>query len=181
MACDITTGRGIPCLNAKPGIDRFYLIPRTELGKEAFTISGGEVTGLDTSITEVFKFDIRGDDENVFNNNKPETGRSSGATTYNEEFIVKLAKVDKETTQELDNIAKSTPNVVVKDNNGNYRLMGLSEGTYLNIQEASGGAKTDFNGYTLTFTATEFEPAPFVDESTITSLEGLVSETNITP
>jgi len=182
MGCDIiANGREIPCLNAKPGVDRFYLIPRTELGKDAFTITDGQVTAVDASITEIFKYDMRGNDENVININKEETGRSTGATTYNEEFIAKLGTVDRETSQELDKVARATPNVVVKDNHGNYRLLGLSEGSYLNIQETSGGAKTDFNGYTLTFTSTEFEPAPFVDEATVTALEGLVSTNNITP
>ena len=181
MACDLTSGREIPCIDAKPGIDDFYLIPRTSLGAGAFTLTGNEVTGLDVLITEVFKYQLRGDDENIFTQTKPDNGRSSGATAFDQEFVVKLKKIDKATSAELNIVSKSTPNVVVKDNQGQYRLMGISEGCYSIIEEASGGAKTDFSGYTVTFSATEFESAPFLDAATITALDGLVSATNITP
>lgn len=181
MACDLTSGRDIPCIDAKPGIDDFYLIPRVALGADAFTLTGNEVTALDLSITEVFKYQLRGDDENIFTQTKPDNGRQSGATAFDQEFVVKLKKVDKATSAELNIVSKSTPNVVVKDNQGNYRLMGISEGCYCIIEEASGGAKTDFSGYTITFQATEFDSAPFLDAATITALDGLVSATNITP
>lgn len=181
MACDITSGRAIGCVDAKPGIDDFYLIPRTDLGAGAYTIAGNEVTGIDVSITEVFKYSLRGDDENVFTQTKPDNGRASGASVFNQEFVVKLKKVDKLTSAELNIVSKSTPNVIVKDNQGNYRLMGLSEGCYSVIEEVSGGAKSDFSGYTITFSATEFETAPFLDSATISALDGLVSVTTITP
>lgn len=181
MACDITTGRNIPCLDAKPGVDRFFLIPRTDLGADAFTLTNNEVTSLDISITEAFEYKLGGHDENVFTQTKPDNGRASGATVFDQEFVAKLKKVDKATSAELLIVSKSVPNVVVKDNQGNYRLMGLSEGCYSVIEEASGGAKTDFSGYTVTFSAQEFESAPFVDSATITALEGLLSATNINP
>lgn len=181
MSCDLTSGRLKPCNDAKPGIDLMYLIPRTSLGADAFTITGNEVTGIDVAITEIFKYEIRGDDENLLTINKEDNGRQSGATVWNENFVVKLKKVTKETSAELNIVAKAVPNVIAKDNMGNWRLLGLSEGCYSTIEEASGGAKTDFNGYTVTFTSQEFDLAPFVDSATITALEALVSATNITP
>lgn len=181
MSCDLISGRLIGCIDAKPGIDDFYLIPRTSLGADAFTISGNEVTGLDVLITEVFKYQLRGDDENIFTQTNPDDGRATGAKVFEQSFVVKLKKVDKATSAELAIVGKSVPNVVVKDNEGFYRLMGLSEGCYSVIEENSGGAKNSFSGYTLTFTATEFDSAPFLDSDTITALEALVSATNITP
>lgn len=181
MSCDLNSGRLIGCLDAKPGVDDFYLIPRTSLGKDAFTIGGNEVTALDVAITEVFKYQLRGDDENIFTQTNPDNGRASGTKVFDQSFVVKLKKIDKATSAELTIVGKSVPNVVVKDNEGHYRLMGLTEGCYSTLEENSGGAKADFSGYTLTFTATEFESAPFLDDSTITALEDLVSATNIEP
>lgn len=181
MACDLTSGIARrACQDAKPGIDEMYLIPRTELGADAFTLTGNEVTELDVSITEAFKYVIRGHDENILTIAKEDNGRESGATVWNENFVTKIKKVTPAVSAELGIVAKSRPNVIAKDNAGNYRLLGLSEGCYNTIEETSGGAKTDYNGYTVTFTAQEFELAPFVDESTISALEALVSETNIT-
>ena len=181
MACDLTTGRAIPCLDAKPGIDDIYFIPRTALGKDAFTLTGNEVTGLDILITEAFKYSLGGDDENILNINGNDDSRATGATTFTHEAVVKLKKIDKATSQELGVVAKSRPNVVMKDNDGNYRLLGLSEGCYINVVETSGGAKNSFNGYTVNINSVEFESAPFLDSATIDALEGLVSSTNITP
>ena len=181
MSCDLTSGRLRPCNDAKPGIDEMYLIPRTSLGASAFTLTGNEVTGIDVAITEIFKYEIRGDDENLLTITKDDNGRQSGATVWNENFVAKLKKVTKETSAELNIVAKTVPNVIAKDNMGNWRLLGLSEGCYSTIEEASGGAKTDFNGYTVTFTAQEFDLAPFVDSATITALEALISATNIQP
>lgn len=181
MSCDLTSGIARrACIDAKPGIDEMYLIPRTSLGADAFTIAGNEVTGLDVEITEAFKYVIRGHDENLLTITKEDNGRESGATVWNENFVAKVKKVSKAVSAELNIVAKSTPNVIAKDNAGNYRLLGLSEGCYSTIEETSGGAKTDYNGYTITFTAQEFELAPFVDDSTITALEALVSATDIT-
>lgn len=180
MSCDLTSGIARrACIDAKPGIDEMYLIPRTALGAGAFTIVGNEVTGLDLSVTEAFKYVIRGHDENILTINKEDNGRESGATVWNENFVAKVKKVSKAVSAELNIVAKSTPNVVAKDNDGNYRLLGLSEGCYSTIEETSGGAKTDYNGYTITFTAQEFELAPYVDSATVTALEAILSVTNI--
>src|SRR6056297_2193803 len=181
MSCDLTSGILKPCNDSKPGIDEMYLIPRTELGAGAFTIVGNEVTGIDVLITEIFKYVIRGDDENILTINKDDNGRQSGATVWNESFVAKVKKVNQASSAELNIVAKATPNVIAKDNMGNWRLLGLSEGCYSTIEENSGGAKTDFNGYTATFTSQEFELAPYVDSATITALKALISETNIQP
>lgn len=180
MSCDLTSGvLRRACIDAKPGIDEMYLIPRTSLGAGAFTLTGNEVTGIDVAVTEIFRYVIRGQDENLLTITKEDNGRESGATVWNENFVAKVKKVSKEVSAELNIVAKSTPNVIAKDNAGNWRLLGLSEGCYSTIEETSGGAKTDYNGYTITFTAQEFDLAPFVDETTIQALEALVSETNI--
>jgi len=181
MSCDLTSGILKPCQDSKPGIDEMYLIPRTDLGAGAFTLTGNEVTGIDASITEIFKYEIRGHDENILTITKDDNGRASGATVWNENFVTKIKKVNQAISAELNIVAKARPNVIAKDNMGNWRLLGLSEGCYSTIEETSGGAKTDFNGYTVTFSQQEFDLAPFVDSATITALEALVSSTNITP
>ncbi len=181
MSCDLTSGRSRPCQDSKPGIDNVLFIPRTELGKDAFTIVGNEVTAIDVAITEIFEWVIRGHDENVLTINKAENGRDSGASVWTENFVLKVKKVDKATSAEINILAKSNPNVIAVDNMGNYRLLGLSEGCYSTIEEASGGAKTDYNGYTITFEQQEFELAPYVDDATVTALKALISSTVINP
>lgn len=51
----------------------------------------------------------------------------------------------------------------------------------MSVETASGGAKGDFNGYTLTLTATETDLAPSLDSATVTAFTGLVSATVINP
>lgn len=58
--------------------------------------------------------------------------------------------------------------VVVLDSNGIYWLFGLYEGVYVTaIEGGTGTAKSDMNGYTITFTGNEPEQAYEIDYSAI--------------
>ena len=56
---------------------------------------------------------------------------------------------------------------------GSHRIQGISDGTVISLETESGGAKGDFNGYTLTLTSTEVDLAPTLDSATVTALIAL--------
>jgi hypothetical protein len=45
----------------------------------------------------------------------------------------------------------------------------------------SGGNRSDFNGYNLTFGSFSRIPSPFLDQATVTALLAIESATNINP
>lgn len=83
---------------------------------------------------------------------------NNGTTFFNQ--VVTLVLSRRETTKR-DAILKLVDGqkqllLVVLDSNNNYWLFGLKEGAYVTaIEGGSGTAKSDQNGYTITFTAME--------------------------
>lgn len=176
MACAITTGRSEPCKDAIGGIKAFYTIEWLE---DSFTVSGGEATALNGSVTAAFEWDLLSD-----NNNFEESGvgdTNNGTFVVTQTLNASLKKQDKDTAAELALVLKNRPVIVVKFRDGSYKVMGRSDGTRAEAVAVSGGAKADFNGYNLTITAEETDFAPTLDSSTVTAFEAVISGTKITP
>lgn len=172
MSCLITSGRLEPCKDSLGGIKAAYFINYIE---DAFTVTSGEITALNTGITEVFKYELRAD-ANLFSQNVV-SDRNTGTSVNTQTLTLALKKLDKDTSLQVDLMSKGRPVIVVEDYNANFQVAGLSEGMDLTGSDInSGGAKTDFNGYNLTFTSMEKGLAPFLDETVITTLKGKVKE-----
>lgn len=176
MACVLTSGRTEPCRDSVGGLKTAYAIDFIE---DSFTVSAGQATAINVGVTAVYKYELNANG-NLFN--EPVTAdNETGTTTYAQSLTLSLKKQTLASANEIHLLAKARPIWVFKDRNGNHRIVGISDGTTLTGEINSGGAKTDFNGYNLTFTATEDEPAPYLDSATVTALEALISVTNINP
>lgn len=175
MACLINSGRKVPCKDTQGGLKAAYFINYIE---DAFTVTAGEATAINVAVTEVFKYELR-NDGNIFTE-AVVSDKNTGTTTNTETLTLALPKLDKDTALQVDLQAKGRPIIVVQDRNGNYRVAGFSEGMDLTGSDInSGGARADFNGFNLTFTAMEGSTAPYLDSATITALLALVSATDI--
>lgn len=176
MACALTSGRTEPCKDAIGGIKNIFLFDFVE---DSFTITAGEATAIDAGVTTVFKYECNAD-----GNTLEETftaDNNNGTSTYEQVVNAVLKKQTKDSANELNLIVKARPVCVVEDRMGNYRVVGISDGTTATGSIVSGGTKADFNGYNLTLTATETQPAPYLDSATVTAFLLLVSGTNVTP
>lgn len=174
--CLITSGRNIPaCKDSIGGLKNAFLINFVE---DSFTVTDGEATAINVNITEVFKYGLRNDGNNF--SESVVSDKNTGTTTNTQTLTLALPKLDKDTAFQIDLMSKGRPVIVVQDKNDNYKVVGISEGCDLTGSGLdSGGARSDFNGANLTFTAIESAVAPFLDSATITALEALISETNI--
>lgn len=176
MSCTLTSGRTEPCRDAVGGLKAVYIYNFLE---DAFTVAAGEATAINAALTEVFKYELIADG-NTFVETFTQDA-NAGTSTYEKVLSVVLKKQDKATANELALIVKGRLGVVVEGRDGSYRVLGLEDGTFQSGDIQSGGAKADFNGYNLTFTATEVLPSAYLDAATITALDGIVSATNINP
>lgn len=175
MSCAITQGRQEPCLGTVGGIKAFYALNFLE---DAFTVSAGEATAIDAGVTEVFKYDLEGDTNNDFQ--ETETVDRATGTALNEQVLtLMLKKLSPKSSVELSLLVKSRAIIVVQDNMDNYRIMGLKRGVSGTVNPVTGTSLSDANGYNITLNGKEDALAPFLDSSTITALEALVSATNI--
>ena len=177
MACALTSGRTEPCKDSIGGIVRAYLL---DYVADSFTVSGNQATAKNAAVTEVFQYELRANN-NTFTEALV-TDKNTGSTVNTQTAELRLKKQTYQSAAEIKLLASARPVIVIVRNDGAHQVMGISEGCDLtgsNIQ--SGGARGDFNGYDLTFTAEEVELAPYLDASTITALEGVVSATNVTP
>lgn len=177
MACALTTGRSEPCFDAIGGFSKLYVVDYAE---DVFTVTAGEVTAIDVSVTDAYEYDLQ-KDANSVTETLNDDRRATGATTVEQSGSFTLTKQDSATAVELALLAKATPYVVIKDRMGNYKLYGLTDGCILGGEAVSGAAKGELNGYNLTFTATETAFAPTLDSATVTAFEALISATKIAP
>jgi len=158
MACLLNTGRKVPCKDSVGGIKAAYFADYDTLGE--LTIVAGEVTAFGGSGIDFFKFDVKG------NSSLEQTitsSRENGTAFYEQTLNLTLTKLDLATQQELIEIVKARPHVIIEDYNGNYLLIGAVNGA-----DCSGGtivtgaAMGDLSGFTLTMAGQEKLPAFFV-------------------
>jgi len=176
MACVLTSGRSEPCSDAIGGIKKLYLIDYIE---DAFTVASAEATAISASVTVVYEYDLW-NDGNTFVETFTQDA-NNGTSVYEQVVTVALKKQSKLFAQELSLIVKARPIAVVLDRMDNYKIVGISDGTVSTGSLESGGAKADFNGINLTLTATEVNPAPYLDAATTTAFIALIDATPETP
>lgn len=176
MACALTSGRTEPCKDAIGGLKNVYFCDFIE---DSFTIVAGEATAIIAGLTVTYQY-ILNHTLNAFTET-PTGDNDTGTTTYEQSLVLALKKQTKASANEIHLLLKARPIIVVQDRMGNYKVMGLSDGTAGTGTTESGGEKNSFNGYNLTFTAMETEPAPYLDSATVTAFVALVSGTNVTP
>tara|TARA_R110002126_G_scaffold108721_3_gene245413 strand:- start:1730 stop:2260 length:531 start_codon:yes stop_codon:yes gene_type:complete len=168
MACLLNTGRKVPCKDSVGGIKAAYFADFGTMGTN--NISAGQVTafGAASPDLEFFKYDVKG------NSSLEQTitsSRENGTVFYEQTLNLTLTKLDLLTQQELIEIVKARPHVMVEDYNGNFLLVGAVNGA-----DCSGGtivtgaAMGDLSGFTLTMAGQETLPALFVDSAIVAAV-----------
>ena len=175
--CVLTSGRARGCKDAIGGLKAIFVFNFVE---DSFTVTGGQATAISANVVDdaVYKYDLIGTGNSYVETFTAST--ENGTTVYEQVLTVQLPKQDLATTNQLHLLVKSRAVVVVLDRAGNYRVMGISDGTNGNGSLESGAAKADFNGYNLTLTATEKDPSPFLDSTTRDAFLDLVNTAQIT-
>ena len=161
MACDLTKGRLEPCKDVVGGLKAVYFTDFGDLGT---------VTKVDDEITDLsgtfvaYKYDLKGGSsfEQAIT-----SSRENGTTYFEQTLNLTLKKLSKEDNKEIKLLAYGRPHVAVEDYNGNVFIMGLEHGAEVTGGTiVTGAAMADLSGYTLTFAASELQPANFVASPT---------------
>mgnify|MGYP003632558824 FL=1 len=170
MACDITSGRVKQCSDTLGGVSKLYLFNYVA---DPFTVSAGEATAMNVLVTAAYEYDLEGDGHILDEQQVP--NRDAGTRVNTQTITAILQKIDAATSAEMNLTAANTPQAVVKDRNGNYFAVGITDGVKFSIAVNTGSAHEDNNGYTLTGTSKEALLAPILDSSTVTAFLAVVA------
>ena len=132
----------------------------------------GEATAINVLLTTVFAFELDGDGNTYVQSLVSD--RNTGTSVNTQTLTTLLKKIDAATSAEMNLLAYGFPQGCIKDRNGVYSVIGSTDGIDFTVEENTGGAKTDMNGYTLTGVSTEAGLSPKLDSATITALLALV-------
>jgi len=171
MACsDITQGIGRQCNKTLGGVQKIYIFNNLE---DPFTISadGSEATAMNILLTQSFEFDVTGVG-NILEQNVV-SSRDTFTSVNTQTITALLGGMSATKHATLNFLVQSRAMAVIKDRNSNYHAVGigqdLNEGIDFNNVATTGGAQSDFNGYTLTGTSIVKDLAPILDSATVTA------------
>lgn len=168
MACDITKGRGRQCKGLGGNL-RLYLY---NFLNDPFTIVAGECTAINPSLTTVFEYVLEGDGNPL---TESMVGvRNEGTAVNTQTLIALIKKQDAATSLEFNLMIKNFPQAVIKDRNGVYHAIALTEGIDFTVEATTGSAHADFNGYTVTGVSIEGDLSPKLDSATVTAFLALI-------
>jgi hypothetical protein len=168
MSCTInlTQGFALDCKDSVGGIKSIHLIDWAATG---FTVASGEVTATSVASGSVFTYELP---KGVGNMTITTNVSAENGTVFNQTDVVgRLRKLSTAKRNELKLLSQSRVFAIVKDNNGNYYLVGREYGCDITaLTGETGTAMGDLNGYNFTLSAIETEAPYKLQNSVVTSL-----------
>ncbi len=161
MACDITSGFTLDCNDSNGGIEKIFIAngPVQSIAETQGLISAITVGGSALTPSDFFAFEVPRQTSsftetiNVSNEN--------GTVFYDQALTMILNKMEAAKRDQILLLSQNNEMVVVfKDNNDKYFSVGIQRGAYMTAgTSVSGVAYGDRNGYELTFSGMEEQPA----------------------
>ena len=173
MACNVTSGRVLPCKAGYGGIKAAYFFDLDALG--ALTYTDGVITAIAGTPT-VYEYDVKNTSslETAIN-----SSRETGTTFYEQTLSLTLTYLDAPTQEQIKLIAWGRPSVAVEDYYGNMFIAGLENGMEMTGGTIGTGTQPgDLSGFTMTLVGQEVDPATFITPALIT---GATPGTKINP
>jgi len=173
MACNVTSGRVLPCKAGYGGIKAAYFFDLDALG--ALTYTDGVITAVAGTPT-VYEYDVKNTSslETAIN-----SSRETGTTFYEQTLSLTLTYLDAPTQEQIKLIAWGRPSVAVEDYYGNMFIAGLENGMEMTGGTIGTGTQPgDLSGFTMTLVGQEVDPATFITPALVT---GATQGTKIDP
>jgi len=163
MACNVTSGRVLPCKSAFGGIKSVFFaeFPVEATIESADADTKNEVTAF-TDSPVWYEYEVKG-------NSSLETtitsSRENGTTFYTQTLNLTLTFLDNLTKNQVQLIAAGRPVIIVQDYYGHLFLCGYENGMELTGGTiVTGAAAGDLSGFTMVLEGME-ETAPYFVQS----------------
>lgn len=172
--CDLTMGwDDRTCATSIGGIKKAIPVPIENLTYSSLVITANEITAL-TATEGGYEYNLQ---PNLSSYTAAPSRSEGGSVLTNISLNMVLQNDTKALRSELMALARKTCVWFVLKSDGTWVCLGLLDGLLLQADNegGSGVAKTDRNGYSLTFTGQEVDEVPDVDEAVVTALTEVVS------
>ena len=160
MPCYITSGEALGCSDSIGGIKKVYIVGGGgEVTGYTYNTSGAITGATSTTGTTLYGFELKRNTSSLTQN---VTKSYENGTVYFEQILeVVLFKYDQEKRDKMKVLAQNDNlQIIAIDQNDVQYLLGQVNFSYLSGGAATSGlALGDRNGFSLTFTAQEAEPA----------------------
>lgn len=132
------------CKDTLGGVNEFYLAPYEKWTKSQISVLDMDLITIPA--TDFYLFECIG-------TYTQDSSLENGAVYFNQNIELKLPKVY-DTVNALK-FTKQLYRVIVKTNNNQYIIFGTYNGLEAKLNNTSGSTKSEFNGFTLSFTGKE--------------------------
>ena len=177
MPCvHITSGRLLNCKTAFSGVQAVSFKEYT--GPLALGVDGSMTTYGATG--SVYRFELKNDACSY--EEKAESNRQTGTTVVNGTLQIELPVLDKATRDQIRLLSYGRPQIFVETFQGDVLLVGAEFGAECaSITLKTGGKKSDFSGFSLTFNTEERNLVSWLGATASTAYKAAVSATNVAP
>lgn len=149
----LTNGWNRKCKNSLGGLSKIWLMPYVKYSRSQIVVNGNILTSFPQTL--IYEFYSNGS-PNFSETNE----QDNGGKFYSQSIDLELNKV-----HNIEKLLKKDFRIITKDNNGIYRILGLYKGLEAeSLNYKSGGGKSEFNGYSISFTGKEEKPSFFIDD-----------------
>lgn len=169
MACALTQGYSLDCRDSAGGVKSVYFIEIDNV--TGVTSSAGEVSAIAKANNKRFwKYNLKKNTAEAME--EYQDSSENGTSFHRQTLSFVLFKQQASLRNEILLLAQNRLLAVIEDRNGKFWLYGKENG----LERSGGSAKLgkamgDLNGYELTFTGDEKDPALEVASAVITGLE----------
>ena len=171
MACLLTTGNALDCLDSLSGIKEVLLGNFSEI--TAFTEAAGEITAItQAGVTSFYRYELEQEDADLLTTENRST--ENGSLFYETVLNFTIDKLSKEKSEELRIMAQARKLVaIVELADGQFVAMGFDRGAMKQggtNQMATGKAYGDKQGYTIGLSCKESHYPYFVTSGVVAGL-----------
>ena len=149
----ITTGRSRKCKAGVSGVDYIYLFRFVKYARSL--IVRDQLTLTDFPETTIYRF------EGNYSFNESQSTQDGGKF-YTQNLTADFIGIELNTN--LVKLVNEDYRVIIKDNNGVFRLLGAYNGVITELNSTTGSSQAEFSGYNLTFEGQEIEQALYIDD-----------------
>lgn len=179
MACELTAGFALDCKEGVGGIKAIFLQQLVDF-QSGVTVdaTSEEIDGLPTA--SVYQYTLPKHTGSF--TEEVQSSVENGTIFYTQTVTATFFKLTAARRKQLELVAKNRLVVFVQDNNNNIWMVGKVDGAEVTAAStATGTAKGDLNGYTITFTAEEAHKAYRLESYSTTPFDNFASITVVAP
>lgn len=170
MACIIIEGREIDCRDSVGGVAEIYVTEFANVPQANITASSGSISAMTCSTGKKF-WTFQMEKGNAQFDQKVTSSLENGTLYYEQTLTFNFKKMSASKRNDIHTLAQNRLIFIVKDNNGLFQVLGQTGGMDIGDSTGTTGkAFGDLNGYTLTFTGMEANPASFVSQAIVSVL-----------